>query len=131
MAREVTLNVRAIAAMRRFNRELTGTFATPALVESFLDATCGELVICIRQAVATQPLRCEVVEFPRDWWQAFRQRWFPRWALVRWPVRLCRVELRADAVYPEIPIVEGRGPRIVVIDRTEREFSWAPPEVSP
>ncbi len=25
--------------------------------------------------------------WPTDWWQAFRERWFPAWWLRRWPVR--------------------------------------------
>lgn len=24
---------------------------------------------------------------PEDWWQAFKERWFPKWALRRWPAR--------------------------------------------
>jgi hypothetical protein len=26
--------------------------------------------------------------WPRDWWQAFRQRWMPAWWLKRWPVQM-------------------------------------------
>lgn len=26
------------------------------------------------------------IKFPRDWWQAFRERWLPKWWLKRWPV---------------------------------------------
>lgn len=26
------------------------------------------------------------VSRPIDWWEAFKERWFPRWALRRWPV---------------------------------------------
>jgi hypothetical protein len=25
-------------------------------------------------------------KYPRDWWQAFKERWFPAWAIRRWPV---------------------------------------------
>lgn len=32
-------------------------------------------------------------QWPCDWWQAFKERWFPRWALRRWPVRYKSVEL--------------------------------------
>ena len=35
-----------------------------------------------------------VVQFPRDWWQHFKQRWFPKRALRRWPV------LMQDRKYP-------------------------------
>lgn len=27
------------------------------------------------------------VEYPATWWEHFKQRWFPAWALRRWPVR--------------------------------------------
>ncbi len=33
---------------------------------------------------ATEP--AGVVAYPADWWQAFKARWFPRWALRLWPV---------------------------------------------
>lgn len=30
----------------------------------------------------------QVLSWPLDWWQAFRDRWFPSWWLRRWPVRM-------------------------------------------
>lgn len=38
--------------------------------------------------------------YPRDWWQAFRERWFPRWWLRRWPVAYTVVDV--DAIYPDL-----------------------------
>jgi hypothetical protein len=35
-----------------------------------------------------------VLSWPDGWWQAFKDRWFPRWAKARWPVRrVIRVDL--------------------------------------
>lgn len=45
-----------------------------------------------------------VISYPADWWQAFKDRWFPRWAKGRWPVRQTRINV-VD-VYPSIPIPE-------------------------
>lgn len=28
------------------------------------------------------------IQYPADWWQALKKRWFPCWALQRWPVRM-------------------------------------------
>lgn len=28
------------------------------------------------------------VEWPATWWEHLKERWFPRWALRRWPVRM-------------------------------------------
>lgn len=45
--------------------------------------------------------------WPADWWQAVKARWFPQWALRRWPVRLAYNERRDVQVHhrlcPHIP----------------------------
>ena len=33
------------------------------------------------------------VIYPRDWWQAFRQRWAPKWWLDRYPVQMTTVTI--------------------------------------
>lgn len=41
------------------------------------------------------------ISYPADWWQAFKQRWFPTWAKRRWPVKM-RVEVvDAKILYSE------------------------------
>ena len=39
--------------------------------------------------VHEQELKVESV--PADWWQHFKLRWFPRWAVRRWPVQARRI----------------------------------------
>lgn len=59
----------------------------------------------------------EVIQqaYPSDWWQAFKDRWYPAWALRRWPVRRTVFRMEKFAVYPEIPWDTLRGPRSMVI----------------
>jgi len=45
------------------------------------------------------PLRLEV---PADWWEHFKQRWFPAWALARWPVRTLEIRLPVETIYPTL-----------------------------
>ena len=52
---------------------------------------------------------------PTDWWQAFKERWFPRWALKRWPVqRKClgggRAAVEVTSLFPELhtPAIQNR-----------------------
>lgn len=52
--------------------------------------------------VYVEPLQKATVEYPADWWQAVRARWFPAWALRRWPARMVRIEMDAAAYVPEI-----------------------------
>lgn len=37
----------------------------------------------------------EPVKIPVDWWQHFKQRWYPHWALKRWPVKMYTYTPRA------------------------------------
>ena len=34
----------------------------------------------------TLQLQRQEVRYPDGWWEALKERWFPRWALSRWPV---------------------------------------------
>ena len=47
------------------------------------------------------------IKYPKDWWQALRERWFPRWVLNRWPVRYTVHHIDLVAVYrkfrPSLP----------------------------
>ena len=42
--------------------------------------------------------------YPADWWQAFKERWFPALLLARWPVVYTWVMLSAWALYPKIAL---------------------------
>lgn len=41
------------------------------------------------------------VSYPRDWWEALKQRFAPRWLLRKWPVQFTIVVLEARALYPD------------------------------
>jgi hypothetical protein len=46
-------------------------------------------------------------QFPLTWWDAVKERWFPAWALRRWPVRYRRIDVhqkRFAAVCPHVRI---------------------------
>lgn len=42
-------------------------------------------------------------EWPEDWWEAFRERWFPAWWLKRWPVKCHRIALHTKKYGPVCP----------------------------
>lgn len=43
-------------------------------------------------------------KYPADWWQAFKERWFPGWLLKRYPVVYTHREFQVKATYPELMI---------------------------
>lgn len=53
-----------------------------------------------------------VVKYPADWWEALKARWFPEWALKRWPARMARYTLEHKITYPNMPITEIKGPYV-------------------
>lgn len=43
------------------------------------------------------------VSYPSTWWQHFKQRWFPKWVLKKWPVKLTIKIMEAQHYYPNLP----------------------------
>ncbi len=42
-------------------------------------------------------------QWPEDWWQAFKDHWFPAWAKQRWPIRYKRVDVSRETYGPLCP----------------------------
>ncbi len=58
----------------------------------------------------------KTVKYPSDWWQAFKERWFPVWMLERWPVRYTIHEWNARIVYPQLRIQMPKETRKLVMN---------------
>ena len=61
-----------------------------------------QLVLTLAARITTQKLEEITVSYPADWWQAFKKRWFPKWAKKRWPVEKRTHTVSAHALYPKI-----------------------------
>lgn len=60
------------------------------------------------------------VQYPKDWWQAFKMQYFPALLLDRWPVIFTKktqlVKFDAYVIYPKLPeVMEGVGEEREVI----------------
>ena len=42
------------------------------------------------------------LQISRDWWQAFKEQFFPAWALRRWPVRYVTTTYDISLWYPDL-----------------------------
>ena len=85
---------------------LARDFACPADVDfdEHVSFFCDDIALRVRQAVYGETLESIECRYPRDWWAAFRERWFPAWALRRWPVIYHVTVLEARALYPKISL---------------------------
>jgi hypothetical protein len=66
------------------------------------------------------------VECPSDWWQHFKQRWFPSWALRKWPVKMTVIrdyKRNDETVTRTIEPIE-LFPHIAVRDDRSRYFTY-------
>ncbi len=47
----------------------------------------------------------ELTKYPSDWWQALKERWFPKWMKQRWPIKYN--EVWAYHKFPDLEIPES------------------------
>lgn len=93
----------------------------------------------VRTIVAWFPIEKQepiVFEYGGDWWQMFKQRWFPAWTLKRWPVKMCRKEWTVETIYPNLqtqlpPHLMGPFVTILVNDKPVGSFLSDPMGVTP
>lgn len=119
---EVELERFTLGAMEHITPELARHFACPARVDVSVDNAFyfDDIVLRVMQAVYGETLESVECEWPADWWQAFKGRWFPGWALRRWPVRLDGATLEARAMYPKVSMPEE--PHKIVLDARHRAY---------
>lgn len=79
----------------------------------------GEMVMRLSAHIYGRWEPEDVHEYPSDWWQAFKERWFPEWALKRWPVETTIVTAKRGIIYPQFANC-GHGvsaDRLIVMER--------------
>lgn len=94
-------------------RTCPGAVEVDVVMDHAANALVQRLVLFLAEGQRTESTAEVVVEWPADWWQAFKARWFDcrllRWVLRRYPVRKAvrRVPQRVELirVCPHLPIV--------------------------
>jgi hypothetical protein len=98
-------------AMQYISDEFANEFAISPQVEvtNGLSWMLEKTVIRIRQDIFGRQLDKVEIRYPSDWWQAFKQRWFPEWLLKRYPVIEEIKIVDILALYPDINLPGHRG----------------------
>lgn len=67
-----------------------------------LDEEIKRWVLRFRKDILSQALHKQIIRYPKNWIEAFKERWFPYWAKRKWPVQY--TEWRADFsfLYPDL-----------------------------
>lgn len=98
MQQEVEFRVRKIFGQHVLDKGLS--ISTDRLAIQVILDDWGNRLVQGMLAIATQEDR--EISYPADWWQAFKFRWFPEWALRRWPVK--RHHIIAIHKFPEVTL---------------------------
>jgi len=53
------------------------------------------------------------IDTPKDWWEHLKERWFPKWALKKWPVRYEKYEIWE--AFPEVAMPPDHARQTVLI----------------
>jgi hypothetical protein len=64
--------------------EVVADMIQQATVTCLGDMMTDEFVVAIEAWM--WGVKGESITYPKDWWQAFKGRWFPAWAKRRWPI---------------------------------------------
>ena len=82
-----------------------------ATLKAVVPQTMNMLVVQMLNTVAGE--RVKEIKYPLDWWQAIKERWFPKFILKRFPVKWHTFKI--DFLYPEASVREP-SPTIAVYD---------------
>lgn len=97
-----------LIAVTRIAEKMMEHFAVMPRVEwlEHVDFMSNDVALRVVQKVWGKEAERQECEYPTDWWQAFKARWFPRWARDRYPVRMVRVVMTARELYPGVSFPE-------------------------
>jgi len=70
--------------------------------ELYEDFVLGQLAMSLSARIAS--LKVENYEFraPQDWLEAFKERFFPKWVLKKFPVKYRVEKINVEALFPKI-----------------------------
>ena len=112
----IVLERMKIVCLQRMSEECVGLMNVSCDVSSHADFMTDDILLRIKghiMAEKVQDIR-KTIQWPATWWDAVKERFFPRWLLRRYPVMhyIEHVELVAYATLPKCTLIpeDKRGP---------------------
>lgn len=109
---EVGLEKLRVGFQQRVSLELLG-----ASVTSSYDPMINSILVEIRGFIWAEKhsLQHQEIRYPKNWWQAVKERFAPRWFLRLFPVEYELVVLDVKAIYPEFnPAIPNQASRLII-----------------
>jgi len=74
-----------------------------------MDMAIVQLILDLPTELLGEYIETDTHAYPDGWWQWFRDKWFPRWWLKKYPVQMKTITLKTvfkpKAIYPQLPLV--------------------------
>jgi len=73
------------------------------------------MVLEMKACVLHEPQDEYVISWPENWWEHFKDRWFPKWAKKKWPIKREAHRIKISLLYPKFKISlpdEYKNPRV-------------------
>jgi len=107
---EITLNKVKVGAMLTVSEEfidnLQVTVGYPGT--SWLE---NMIVLSFRSYLWGEDLGDVVIKYPENWWEAFKERWYPKYILDKFPVKYKTFRANQQVLYPELSLPSVPGER--------------------
>lgn len=75
-------------------------YITPQTMVSVFNPLANQMAMSYKVSLWQQELDRQRIKHPKDWWQYFKERWFPKLALKIWPVEYETFDWVLNAMYP-------------------------------
>jgi len=100
-AKEIQLEKIKIGLTQRISNHLLGPEVRFSEVDSFI---CNSVDMQIHGYVWGERGKSETIKYPATWRDAFKERWFPKWLLNRYPAQYRVHEISTTTLYPNFKI---------------------------
>jgi hypothetical protein len=117
--KEIQLEKIKIGLMQRVSNHLLGPEVRFSEVESFIN---NSVDMQIHGYVWGERGKSETIKYPATWRDSFKERWFPKWLLDRYPVQYRVHEINTTTLYPNFKVSMPRDVHVLkyqTLSRTE------------
>jgi len=90
------------------SREFIDDFAGSIRLETHIDKMTRDAVASLKLQMAGQTQEPQVHYYPKDWVEALKERFAPRWLLRRWPIKFKYIKFEPTVLYPGIKLPERK-----------------------
>ena len=91
----------------------------------FFDCIASQMVFALEASIWGEKAGIAEIRFPKDWWQALKARFAPKWFLRKWPVLEAVHKVDFFRVYSKLPISLLGEENVVIVRSIQKDLSYS------